>query len=79
MKISLPTENQIFMACLDAHLYEIEYKVPVTYSESKKTVIVSNSIKMKHQRSCSKCLPSFAMQASVRHAQDRTRFGRPLF
>jgi hypothetical protein len=21
----LPTENQIFMACLDAHLYEIEY------------------------------------------------------
>jgi hypothetical protein len=22
----LPTENQIFMACLDAHLYEIEYK-----------------------------------------------------
>jgi hypothetical protein len=23
----LPTENQIFMACLDAHLYEIEYTV----------------------------------------------------
>jgi hypothetical protein len=23
----IPTENQIFMACLDAHLYEIEYKV----------------------------------------------------
>jgi hypothetical protein len=22
----MPTENQIFMACLDAHLYEIEYK-----------------------------------------------------
>jgi hypothetical protein len=22
----LPTENQIFMACLDAHLYEIEYR-----------------------------------------------------
>jgi hypothetical protein len=21
----LPTKNQIFMACLDAHLYEIEY------------------------------------------------------
>jgi hypothetical protein len=21
----VPTENQIFMACLDAHLYEIEY------------------------------------------------------
>jgi hypothetical protein len=21
----IPTENQIFMACLDAHLYEIEY------------------------------------------------------
>jgi hypothetical protein len=21
----MPTENQIFMACLDAHLYEIEY------------------------------------------------------
>jgi hypothetical protein len=23
----LPTENQIFMACLDAHLYEIEYTI----------------------------------------------------
>jgi hypothetical protein len=21
----IPTENQIFMACLDAHLYEIKY------------------------------------------------------
>jgi hypothetical protein len=23
----MPTENQILMACLDAHLYEIEYTV----------------------------------------------------
>jgi hypothetical protein len=29
----IPTENQIFMACLDAHLYEIEYKVK--YSNKK--------------------------------------------
>jgi hypothetical protein len=24
------TENQIFMACLDAHLYEIEYNCNIT-------------------------------------------------
>jgi hypothetical protein len=24
---SIPTENQIFMDCLDAHLYEIEYNI----------------------------------------------------
>jgi hypothetical protein len=30
----LPTENQIFMACLDAHLYEIEYKlIASTYTQ----------------------------------------------
>jgi hypothetical protein len=30
----IPTENQIFMACLDAHLYEIEYSIntyPLSY------------------------------------------------
>jgi hypothetical protein len=68
--------NSIYVSTILSYKYNLVLK-----SFSYGTQVMGHPVhceekyKMKHQRSCSKCLPSFAMQASARPAEEsQTRF-----
>jgi hypothetical protein len=58
IKVTLiPTENQIFMACLDAHLYGIEYTYSAFVKFGTNSIKLQAPISEKNRRRVQLCFP----------------------